>query len=245
MEIIKRKQQKEAHAYIPELKELYRAGRITRREFLRNATLLGMSLAGASTFLSGCGGDEEEPTETPLKVEEATEIPEPAGGPVRGGTMRVASQVQKVTHPAQFSWVSPSNQLRQVAEYLTYTDGDNITHPWLLESWEATDDLKTWTLNLRQGIKHNNGDEFNADDVIFTFGEWLNEDVGSSMLGLLSYISADGVEKVDDYTVKLHLDRPEIAVPEHMFHYPALVLNHRTFEGDFLKAPHGTGPDRG
>jgi peptide/nickel transport system substrate-binding protein len=78
--------------------------------------------------------------------------------------------------------------------------------------------------------------------VVFTFGQWLDEDVGSSMLGLMSYLRPENVEKVDDYTVKLHLDRPEIAVPEHLFHYPALVLNHRTFEGDFLKAPHGTGP---
>ena len=31
-------------------------------------------------------------------------------------------------------------------------------------------------------------------------------------------------------------------MPEHLFHYPAIVLNHRTFEGDFIKRPHGTGP---
>ena len=35
---------------------------------------------------------------------------------------------------------------------------------------------------------------------------------------------------------------PEIGVPEHLFHYPAMILNHKTFEGDFIKAPHGTGP---
>jgi peptide/nickel transport system substrate-binding protein len=132
--------------------------------------------------------------------------------------------------------------MRQVAEYLTYTDGDNITHPYLLENWQASDDLKTWTLNLRQGIKHNNGDTFNADDVVFTFNQWLDKDVGSSMKGMLGYLDTGGIEKVSDHQVKLHLKNPEMAVPEHLFHYPAMVLNHRTFEGDFLKAPHGTGP---
>jgi peptide/nickel transport system substrate-binding protein len=236
VEIIKKKKRDDVHPYIPELKSLYDAGRCSRREFLRTATLLGMSAAAASALVS-CG-PEETPTEAPTEAptEEATDRPQ------RGGTLRVASRIQQVTHPAQFSWIMPTNICRQVAEYLTVTDGNNITHPYLLDNWQASDDLKTWTLNLRQGIMHNNGDEFNADDVVFTLNQWLDEDVGSSILSLMSYLSPTGIEKVDDYTVRLNLDRAEIAVPEHLFHYPALVLNHRTFEGDFIRAPHGTGP---
>lgn len=230
------KDRKKTHPYLPELTQQLQVGKIERREFLRFATLLGVSYSAAQV-IAACAPAATEAPAAPA----ATEAPAMVG-PTRGGTLRLATRVQKVTHPAQFSWVAPSNSLRQVAEYLTFTDGDNITHPYLLESWEASDDLKTWTLKLRQGIKHNNGDEFNADDVVFTMGEWLNEDVGSSMLGLMSYLSPANIEKVDNYTVVLHLDRAEIAVPEHLFHYPGLVLNHRTFEGDFLKAPHGTGP---
>ncbi|MBW7882789.1 MAG: hypothetical protein H3C34_09145, partial [Caldilineaceae bacterium] len=40
--------------------------------------------------------------------------------------------------------------------------------------------------------------------------------------------------------VKLYLESPNIGVPEHLFHYPAVVL-HRSFEGDFIKQPIGTG----
>jgi len=213
------------HSAVKALKSDLQKGKMTRREFIRFTTLLGVS-AAAATQMVGLA--------FPAKGF--------AGSVKRGGTLKVAAPVHKVTHPAQFSWISPTNQMRQVAEYLTYTDGDNITHPYLLENWQASDDLKTWTLNLRKGIKHNNGDAFNADDVVFTFNQWLDKDVGSSMKGMLSYLDAGSIEKVSDHQVKLHLKNPEIAVPEHLFHYPAMVLNHRTFEGDFIKAPHGTGP---
>ena len=214
------------HPAIYDLKEDLDKGKVTRREFLRYATLLGMSAAAASQMAGFAW---------PRKVF--------AAKPVRGGVLKVSSQVQKVTHPAQFSWVAPTQVVRQVAEYLTWTDGKNITHPYLLKNWEVSQDLKTWTLNLRQGIKHNNGDLFTADDVVFTFNQWLNKDVGSSMLGLVGkYLDVTGIEKIDNYQVKLHLKTPEIALPEHLFHYPAIVLQHKTFEGDFIKQPVGTGP---
>ena len=97
-------------------------------------------------------------------------------------------------------------------------------------------------LYLRKGVKFNNGDEFSADDVLFTCEQWFNKEIGSSMKGLLSYFGgAQNVEKVNDHQVRLHLDVPNTGVPEHLFHYPALILS-RKFEGDFLKQPVGTGP---
>ena len=241
MEIIKRKKRDDAHAYIPELEDLYLKGRITRREFLRNATLLGMTFASASAFLAACGGTEE-PTSAPAEGGEEVEPTEaPAAGPVRGGTYTASMQLQLLDHPARLSWVEGANIVRQFGEYLTETGPDNITRPYLLEKWEASDDVKTWDLYLKQGITWNNGDAFTADDVMFTFGEWLNEDVGSSMLGLLAYLRGmQDVEKVDDHHVRLHLQYGDIGVPEHLFHYPAIVL-HRDFEGDIIKQPVGTG----
>jgi peptide/nickel transport system substrate-binding protein len=219
------KDQTGSHLQIPELLNQLDKGKITRRDFLRYSTLLGLSL-GAAVSMAGL----------PLPRKASAAIK-------RGGTLRVSSPIQKVTHPAQFSWIAPSQQLRQVGEYLTLTDENNITHPYLLENWQVSDDLKAWTLNLRKGVTFNNGDPFTSDDVIFTFNQWLDKDVGSSLLGMIgSYLDPTGIEKANAHQVKLHLKRPEIAVPEHLFHYPALVLNHRTFEGDFIKQPHGTGP---
>jgi peptide/nickel transport system substrate-binding protein len=208
-------------------------GKISRREFMRNATLLGMSVAAASTFLAGCG---QPATEAPAEEEEA-----PSGGIQRGGTWTSAMQLQLLDHPARLSWAQGANVVRQYMEYLTLTGHDNITRPYLCERWEASEDVKTWDLYLRKGVKFNNGDELTADDVMFTFGEWLDEDVGSSMLGLLAYLRGmQDVEKVDDYHIRMHLQFGDIAVPEHLFHYPAVIL-HRGFEGDIIKQPVGTG----
>ncbi|MEJ2023911.1 MAG: ABC transporter substrate-binding protein, partial [Deltaproteobacteria bacterium] len=195
-------EKKTIHPAIPALKEDMEKGLLTRREFLRYASLLGMSAAAASQLIG---------FPWPRKVM--------AANIKRGGVLKISQSIQKIDHPARFSWLQPSNSMRQVFEYMTLTDPDNITHPYLCEKWSASDDLKTWTWNVRKGIKFNNGDTFTADDCIFTITQWLDKDVKSSLLGLVgSYLDPTGIEKVNDYQFKLHLKR-------HM-----------------KKAPHGTGP---
>jgi len=244
MQIIKKERATEVHPYIPELKDLYQKGRVSRREFLRTATLLGMSLAGASAFLAACGAPTAAPTAVaptavPTVAPTATSA---AAMPKRGGTMTIGSRVPRIDDPARFSWIEGVNQWRQVAEYLTYTGYDNVTVPWLLEKWEANADVTEWTLYLQKGIKFNDGTELTADDVVFNIKRWLDPDIGSSMVGMIGgYLGAENVEKVDNYTVKLHLTSPQIAVPEHLFHYPAMIMP-KTFEGDITKQPIGTGP---
>ena len=45
------------------------------------------------------------------------------------------------------------------------TGVDNITRPSLVEKWEPSPDLKTWTLHLRRDVKWRKGRQFTADDV--------------------------------------------------------------------------------
>lgn len=234
--------QRRIHPAVLDAASDLRKGKMDRRGFLRFATLLGASVPVAYA-LAACAPEAAAPATGGESTESGTAAePAAASEIVRGGTLRVGVLLQQIDHPARMSWVEAANVVRQVGEYLTETGPDNITRPYLLENWEANDDVTEWTLNLKQGITFNNGDELTSDDVMFTMSQWLDPDIGSSMLGLLSYLDGmNSVEQVDDYTIKLYLSSGNIGVPEHLFHYPGVIL-HRDFEGDFLQQPIGTGP---
>ena len=80
------KEKEKLHPAINDLKVDLDKGKLTRRDFLRYATLLGMSAAAASQMAG---------LMWPRKALAAT--------PQRGGVLKVAGQVHKITHPAQFS----------------------------------------------------------------------------------------------------------------------------------------------
>jgi peptide/nickel transport system substrate-binding protein len=85
--------------------------------------------------------------------------------------------------------------LGNVYEGLTRRGPDLAIQPSLAESWEVMDDR--WRFYLRQGVTFHNGNDFTADDVVFSANRVRSE--GSD---LRTRVSADvTVEKVDDYTV--------------------------------------------
>ena len=229
------------HPAALEGQEQLRQGRISRREFLRLATLVGVSLPAAKVLAACAPAATATPAATSAPATSA-----PTGGIKRGGVLRVAMQLQAVTDPVLFSWVEAPNSFRHVFEYLTETDNQNITHPYMLESWEPNDELTEWTLKVRPGIQWIKGGEtigdFTADHVKWNFEHWLNTDQ-SAVVGLWAgFLTADNVEVVDPSTVVLHLDAPKLDVPESLFHYPAMVM-HPDFDGDISSGNNpSTGP---
>ena len=234
------------HKAVPELLAELKKGAVDRREFPRTTTLLGVS-AGAAYAMAGLSMPSAE-----------------AATPKKGGVLRMAMAVQDMSDPHTYDWVEKSNVARQMCEYLTITGPDNVTRPMLAESWQPSGDLKTWTFKIRKGVKFGNGEELTADDVVYNVKRWLDPATGSSILGLLNAMvdTRDGkdkdgkpikvknmtpgaVEKVDSHTVRFHLNSPDLALPEKLYHYPAMIL-HRSFGdkgGNITKTPElGTGP---
>jgi peptide/nickel transport system substrate-binding protein len=85
--------------------------------------------------------------------------------------------------------------------------------PGLAESWFVAPDEKTWTFNLRRGVRWSDGAPFNADDVVFTWNELMYDRNINHFTYELFRIGGKSfkVTKVDDYTVRVVT--PEVFAP--------------------------------
>ncbi|HEU4964440.1 MAG TPA: peptide ABC transporter substrate-binding protein [Bacilli bacterium] len=113
------------------------------------------------------------------------------------------------------------DMLSATLEGLVRLDKDGNAQPGLASKWEVSDDAKTYTFTLRDGLKWSNGDAVTAKDFEYSWKRTLNPDTGSQYSFMLFWVkgasaynsgtgSADqvGVQAVDDKTLKVTLENP-------------------------------------
>jgi peptide/nickel transport system substrate-binding protein len=155
-----------------------------------------------------------------------------------------------INDPRTYDWPEKGNVARTFCETLVRWHPDNTFEPWLLESFEVSDNARTYTLRVRPGVTYTNGDAFTADDVVFNLRRMADASAeGNSMAARLVALregdateAAEGaIERVDDMTVRLNLFVPDISIIPSLGDYPAICV-HPDFPGNLADAPLGTGP---
>ena len=213
--------------------EEFKAGHMDRREFLARSTMLGVT-ATAAYALGGLG--------SPARA---------AGHAQAGGTLRMQMEVRLHKDPRTYDWTQMAYVTAGTLEYMVEYNSDGAFRGMLLESWEAIENATQYTLNVRQGVKWNNGDDFTSADVARMIERWCEKDVeGNSMAGRMATLIddstnkvADGViEIVDDHTVVLNLPTPDITIIAGMADYPAAVVHSSYDPAADLTTLVGTGP---
>ncbi|MFC0333829.1 ABC transporter substrate-binding protein [Paenibacillus sepulcri] len=159
--------------------------------------LIPILLAVMITFLlSGCGGEAAPVSNVPETSAEA------AGGKLRVGTI------------SDFGTLDPARSTRLIDEELYNNIYDPMVKltpdgkfiPGLSTEWKVSDDGKTYTFTLREGVKFHDGTDFNAQAVIDNWN-WImdpaNASPRSSDLVLVQELSSP-----DPYTLVVKLKTP-------------------------------------
>jgi peptide/nickel transport system substrate-binding protein len=106
-----------------------------------------------------------------------------------------------------FHNLTPNNSLtKHIFDRLTDQDENQLVKPSLALSWRTTDDT-TWEFKLRPGVKFSNGDEFTANDVIYSYCRAPRVENSPSSFGL--YVRAiSGMSAPDPLTVVIKTEAP-------------------------------------
>lgn len=159
-----------------------------------------------------------------------------------GGEIAIALRSDpKTLNPALAADVSSRDIIYCMNADLIHIDRETQkTQSALAKSWSVSRDGRTYTLELRHGLRFSDGKPFKADDVIFTFQVYLDEKIRSPQRDVLIVGGKPiSVRKIDDYTVRFELAQP-YAAAERLFDglpiLPKHLLENAYKSGSFAKS---------
>ncbi len=192
----------------------YEFGKISRREFIRRGSIVGLTLPFVGIIAAACGDDDDADTTvagtTATTVAGATTTLAPAGPT----TIRVGLNPGPAVgiEPVLINDEIGLAAFGQTAQYLVFSDAELNAVPVLAESWESNDAGDVWTFNIRQGVTFHDGTPLTAEDVVATFNGPISGGNAASAYGTFSF-EAGGAVALDDSTVQFTLGQPSGAFP--------------------------------
>ncbi|MDQ0340604.1 peptide/nickel transport system substrate-binding protein [Caldalkalibacillus uzonensis] len=209
--------------------------------------LLGLMLI-FSMALVACRGEEGTAPKDDTTGEAKEEAQgEAADEPQYGGDL-IYGQIgnPQVLNPMYSQDAASGNIEDLIFAGLMRTNEELEMVPHLGEPVEVSEDGLEHVYRFYKGVKWHDGEEVTADDVVFTFSIPLHEDYDGPRKSYFENL--ESVEKIDDYTVKFILKRPDAAwpvnagwplLPEHILGDVSVAeLGEHTFNRD----PIGAGP---
>ena len=209
------------------------AGRISRREFVRAGSVIGISLPVLGAILAACSSGTSTTSSS-------------SGTVKKGGRLNIGHQTPSgPMDPILTADLGRLTILGLAGEYLAFSDKSLKLRPVLAESWSPNADGSTWTFKIRQGVKFNDGTPMTVDDVVATFNRLADSSIkGNNALSNFSgTLSKGNVTKVDSSTVKFQLDGPNGNFPYLVSsdNYNSIILP-ASYSGNWDKTFIGTGP---
>src|ERR1022692_4599882 len=185
----------------------FAAGRLSRRDFIRRGTVVGISVPLLGSILAACSSSSSSSAKSGPAAA-ATGAP---GAVIKAGITTPTGAINPVTVADQ----GGLDMLAQTGEYLCLSGQNLQLTPVLATSWSPNSTADVWTFKIRQGVKFHNGAALTADDVVYSLK--LQAAPGASAASnFRGVLKPSGVVKVDDYTVAFHLEAPN-------GHFPYLV----------------------
>lgn len=222
---------------------------LSRRQFLRYAAGLA-SMSATSSLLAACGGGGT--TEAPAATD-APAAPTAAGTAGEKTLVFAAESLGESLEPGLWNGFGASNVIDNVYDKLTRPSDEDWTapaQPALAESWEISEDGKTYTFKLRQGVKFHDGSDLTAEAVVRSLTRADNPDDPSYVEGLYMHVETgyanwESITAEDDSTVKIVLKGPDAAQLHRLFHPAAAILSAQAMDElgpDIGTNPVGAGP---